>query len=269
VVKTCFIIAPIGPDGSPTRRRSDQLCRHVLVPVLTQCGYTSIQRADEVASPGIIGTQIMRSLLTAELVIADLTDHNPNVFYELAVRHTTARAAVQLIEHDKALPFDVAQLRTIRYNLSDLDAIERCKSELMAHVQHAEQDPFSDNPVRAHVQMSPVRSYLLLIGPPDSWGEFDISRIEWLPGQCTVTYGQASTEPVRIVPSGVGPSFQVILPDGIFERIGVTDTLELRLKDTKGNDWRVRPFFPFRKLLEMTPLTPRAKLMADYGDEEA
>lgn len=169
--KTCFIIAPIGPDGSPTRKRSDQLSRHVLDPVLRQCGYTSIQRADEVPSPGIIGTQIMRSLLTAELVIADLTDHNPNVFYELAVRHTTAKPAVQLIEHDKALPFDVAQLRTIRYNLSDLDAIERCKSELKAQVQHAEQDPFSDNPVRAHVQAAPVRSYLLLIGPPASWGD--------------------------------------------------------------------------------------------------
>ena len=114
-----------------------------------------------------------------------------------------------------------------------------------------------------------MRSYLLLIGPPVSWGDFDISRIEWLPGQCTVAYGQASTEAVRIVPSGVGPSFQVILPEGIFERIGATDTLELRLRDTKGNDWQVRPFFPFRRLLEMSPLASQAKLMADYGDEEA
>jgi hypothetical protein len=269
--KTCFIIAPIGADGSPTRRRSDQLCRFVITPVLTQCGYTAIQRADEVACPGLIDTQIMRSLVSAELVVADLTGHNPNVFYELAFRHTTTKAAVQLIEHDNPLPFDVAQLRTIKYNLSDPDAIERCKSELKAQVEHTERDPFSDNPIRAHIQTASAHShsYLLLIGPPDSWPDLDISRIEWLPEQCTVAYGQAGTEHIRIVPSGIGPSFQVILPDGIFERIAVTDTLELRLKDTKGNDWRVRPFFPFRKLLAVTPLAPKAKLIADYGDEGA
>jgi hypothetical protein len=269
--KTCFIIAPIGADGSQTRRRSDQLCRHVLKPVLENCGYTSIQRADEVTTPGLIGAQIIRSLTTAELVIADLTDHNPNVFYELAVRHTTTKPAVQVIEYDKPLPFDVAQLRTIKYNLNDPDAIEQCKTELKGQVEHAERNPFTDNPVRSYLQPASVRShsYLLLIGPPEAWRELDLSRVEWIPEDCVVTYGEANSERIRVVPSGIGPSFQVILPDGIFDRVEATQTLELRLRDSKGNDWRVQPFFPFRKLLPVTPLAPRAKLIADYGDDEA
>jgi hypothetical protein len=125
--KTCFIIVPIGADGSQTRRRSDQLCRHVSVPARQDCAYTSIQRADEAVMPGLIGAQIIHSLTTAELVVADLTEHNPNVFYELAVRHTTSKPAVQVIEHDKALPFDVAQLRTIRYNLNDPDEMSAAR----------------------------------------------------------------------------------------------------------------------------------------------
>ena len=269
--KSCFIIAPIGADGSQIRIRSDQLCRHIVTPVLVQCGYTSIQRADEVVAPGLIGVQIMRSLISADLVVADLTDHNPNVFYELAVRHTTPKPAVQLIEHSSQLPFDVAQLRTIRYSLTDPDAVDRCKKELKAQVEYAERNPFSDNPVRAHVQTANARSpsYLLLIGPAESWRDFDISRIEWMAEECTVAYGQGRTEHIRVVPSGIGPSFQIILPDGIFDRVDVTGTLELHLKDSKGNDWRVQPFFPFRKMLSITPLVPRAKLIADYGDEDA
>jgi len=44
-------------------------------------------RADKISEPGIITTQIIGHIVDAELVIADLTDKNPNVFYELAIRH--------------------------------------------------------------------------------------------------------------------------------------------------------------------------------------
>ncbi len=82
----CFVIAPIGDEGSETRKRSDQILNHVITPTALSCGYEAI-RADKISKSGMITMQIIQHLLDVPLVIADLTDYNPNVFYELAIRH--------------------------------------------------------------------------------------------------------------------------------------------------------------------------------------
>ena len=84
--KICFVIAPIGEPESDTRRRSDQILRHVIRPAVKSKGYTAI-RADEISEPGIITSQVIQHIVEDPLVVADLTERNPNVFYELAVRH--------------------------------------------------------------------------------------------------------------------------------------------------------------------------------------
>jgi len=83
--KTCLVLAPIGSDGSDIRRRSDDVLKFIIKPVTVDCGYKAI-RADEISEPGIITHQIIQHILEDDLVIADLTDGNPNVFYELALR---------------------------------------------------------------------------------------------------------------------------------------------------------------------------------------
>lgn len=95
--KICFVIAPIGEEGSETRKRSDQILKYIIAPAATECGYEP-KRADSFATPGIITKQIIEQLIDAPLVIADLTDYNPNVFYELAVRHAVRKPVVQLID---------------------------------------------------------------------------------------------------------------------------------------------------------------------------
>ena len=60
--KDCFVICPIGADGSEIRRRSDQLLDYVIRPVVEKLGYKAI-RADEIAKPGSITPQIIRTPL--------------------------------------------------------------------------------------------------------------------------------------------------------------------------------------------------------------
>ena len=68
--------------------------------------------------------QILRRLRDAELVVADLTGRNPNVFYELGIRHMIGKPAVQIIEDNEHIPFDVAQLRTIKINSRNRNSFE-------------------------------------------------------------------------------------------------------------------------------------------------
>lgn len=132
-LKKCFVIAPIGADGSETRTVSDTVLEGFIVPALDAVGgFAKPQRADHINAPGDIPKQIVERIANDDLVIADLTDRNANVFYELAIRHTLGKPFVQLIHKSQEIPFDVGQQRTIKYDHTDLlgskKVIERIRS---------------------------------------------------------------------------------------------------------------------------------------------
>jgi hypothetical protein len=155
---TCFVISPIGAEGSDIRRRSDQVLTHIITPVATELGYETI-RADKISEPGMITSQVIQHLVEDLLVVADLSGHNPNVFYELAVRHAVRKPVVQLIQIGEAIPFDVAQTRTVQYDHRDLDVAARCRDELREHIKAIEKDPAKvDTPVSIAVDVKSLRS---------------------------------------------------------------------------------------------------------------
>ena len=77
--KSCFFIAPIGEPDTAVREDSDQVLRHIVRPAASRFGFNAV-RADEIAEPGIITSQVIERIVESPLVIADLTGHNPNVF---------------------------------------------------------------------------------------------------------------------------------------------------------------------------------------------
>lgn len=137
--KVCFVIAPIGDPDSETRKRSDQVLKHVVRPAVTSCGYKAV-RADEIDKPGMITSQVIQHVVNDALVVADLTERNPNVFYELAIRHALRKPLVQIIRKGEAIPFDVAGTRTIYVDHKDLDSVEAAKNEIIEQVKALEKD---------------------------------------------------------------------------------------------------------------------------------
>jgi len=75
-------------------------------------------RSDDIHVPGSITKEIVRSLHSADLVIADLTGHNPNVFYELGVVHSAGRTTVMIAQKIDELPFDINTYRVHPYEAS-------------------------------------------------------------------------------------------------------------------------------------------------------
>jgi hypothetical protein len=75
------------------------------------------------------------------LVVADLSFHNPNVFYELALRHALGKPTVHVIRTQDRIPFDIEQFRTIRIDTTDLYAfvpqIETYKAEIATQARRA------------------------------------------------------------------------------------------------------------------------------------
>ena len=137
--KTCFVIAPIGEPESDTQKRSDQVIRHIVCPAVSECGYTAV-RADQISEPGMITSQVIQHIVDDPLVVADLTERNPNVFYELAIRHAIRKPLVQMIKKGEQIPFDVAGTRTIHVDHRDLDSVENAKKEFASQIRTIEKD---------------------------------------------------------------------------------------------------------------------------------
>jgi hypothetical protein len=123
------VISPIGEADSDTRKKADKVLTYIIRAALSDT-YDPVDRADDIKKPGIITLQVVEHLINAPMVVADLTDANANVYYELAIRHLVKKPVVHLITEGQQPPFDVAPMRYIPYNLTDLDSVAHAVQEL-------------------------------------------------------------------------------------------------------------------------------------------
>jgi hypothetical protein len=120
----CFVIMPFGnPKTDPDRsRKLDLIYSQWIKPTIESIcppgsskGAISCHRADKEAGPGEIISHIMENLTGADIVVADLSGKNPNVFYELGVRHALKNNTILISDDLDDIPFDLRGLRTIVY----------------------------------------------------------------------------------------------------------------------------------------------------------
>jgi hypothetical protein len=136
--KRCFVISPIGAEGSKVREHADDVYDYIIKPAMDACGVTAF-RSDHLRDPGKISEQMFRSLIHDDLVVAVLTGHNPNVFYELAIAQAAARPVIILLRKGQALPFDIQDLRCVYYDLKPRPLFEKVYvNEIIAHVRKFE-----------------------------------------------------------------------------------------------------------------------------------
>ncbi len=148
--KTCFVIGPIGAEDSPERLEADWLLEMIIEPVMEAHPDFKVERADKITIPGRIDAQVINTLLSAELVIADLTGFNPNAFYEIGIRHMVQKPIIHMIAEGTKLPFDVNPQRTIFFGRARPAQIKKARGELAAHVNAVLAPDFQvDNPVTA------------------------------------------------------------------------------------------------------------------------
>ncbi|MDA1664871.1 hypothetical protein PDK09_05120 [Bacillus cereus] len=147
--KTCFIITPIGEDRSEIRRAADGVIDAVIIPELEKIGFhrENVDVAHRMPNPGSINQQVIKKILESDLAIANLTTLNPNVMYELAIRHAVRKPVIQICQKGtNKLPFDITEERTIFYN-DDMSGVIELGEDLRRMLPVALNDEEPDNPI--------------------------------------------------------------------------------------------------------------------------
>jgi hypothetical protein len=155
--KVCFVIGPIGSEGSEDRLEADWLLEEIIEPVMVNHPEFKVQRADKLAQPGLIDAQVINLLLNAELVIADLTSLNPNAFYEIGIRHMAQKPTIHMHQTGQNIPFDVSLYRSISFGRARPADLKAARTALAASVSAVLAEGYEvENPVtnaRGRVQL--------------------------------------------------------------------------------------------------------------------
>lgn len=105
-------------------------------------GFT-VLRADELFAPGRITDQILKAIQRAGLIVADITDSNPNVLYEVGIAHTLHKETVLISQKGQSIPFDIAAIRIIFYEKS-MKGSEGLRRQLEAVFSETREDRMND-----------------------------------------------------------------------------------------------------------------------------
>jgi len=129
---SCFIISPIGETGTQTREDADDLRDVIIKPALDIFDF-DVKRGDHRSEAGQIDVDVIKAVQESDLCIVDLSQPNPNVYYELGRRDETGKPVILLkSKNSPDLPVDIATRRYIEYDLDSRhgirDAIQQIRN---------------------------------------------------------------------------------------------------------------------------------------------
>jgi hypothetical protein len=138
--KKCFVIMPFGDKKHPITERDinfDTVYQEFIKPAVEALKITCI-RSDEVSKSGLIHREMIDLILGCELVVVDITTGNPNVMYELGIRHAAKRWGTIILRQAGAdsIPFNISGLRSVDYQLDTPEQTEHSRLLLKTNIHN-------------------------------------------------------------------------------------------------------------------------------------
>jgi len=144
--KKCFVIMPFSSTKSCAEEKWTEIFEYIIKPAVEGSGLGYACERSVAERENII-KGILDALNQANVVVADLTDSNPNVFYELGVRHTLTNRTILIAQGKEHIPFDLRPYPIALYSESPAKIAE-FKKEIKKKLEDIEKNPErSDNPV--------------------------------------------------------------------------------------------------------------------------
>lgn len=126
-MRSCFIIMPFD-------KRSDEIYKNVIIPALRELSITHM-RADDLQDTSTISFSVQNAIQNADIIIADLSGQNPNVFYEVGFAHALGKQIVLLSQEPRSIPFDLSHYHVLLYRLDNIKSIYNLNVDLIERLK--------------------------------------------------------------------------------------------------------------------------------------
>lgn len=134
----CFVIMPFSSTKTHSEDYWSRHFTHFLKPLIEECGDIAAFRSEPLR--GSITNQIITDLIFSQIVVADITDYNPNVFWELGVRQSFRHGTITIAEEGTKPPFDITTKGILYYN-SDHQNIGEFKKKFQEAIRDCVENP--------------------------------------------------------------------------------------------------------------------------------
>lgn len=153
--KVCFVIMPFSSTKSHKSEEWTEIFENVHSPAIIESGLGyDCQRSN--IRPGSFIKDILTNLNQADIVLADLTDRNPNVFYELGVRHTLKNRTILVSKSMDDVPSDLKQYGVIIYSTTPRGVVEYKKKIIGILNDIIDNPERPDNPVSDFLHLETI-----------------------------------------------------------------------------------------------------------------
>jgi O-acetyl-ADP-ribose deacetylase (regulator of RNase III) len=137
--KKCFVIMPFGKkkDIDGYEVDFDRVYHELIYKAVKELG-VDCERCDEIIGTGSIHKKMFRGIFDADVSVVDITSLNPNVFYELGVRHALHKYVTLVIRKNSSLriPFNINGLTILGYDIDSDDQLESSRKKIRDHIQN-------------------------------------------------------------------------------------------------------------------------------------
>jgi len=155
--KSCFVIMPYGEksDADGNKINFDVIYEFIIKKAIEDMDEhydlrIKCVRCDKIEESGSIHTEMFERIAMDDVAVVDLTMLNPNVFYELGIRHALKRCVTVLIKsHKSTIPFNIQGLRVIGYDAADVNSYERTRVKIQNFIKNGLSKNIEDSPVQA------------------------------------------------------------------------------------------------------------------------
>lgn len=151
--KKCFVITPIGEDNSEIRRHMDGIIDQAIKPAIGDKFEIIVAHRDY--KIGSINDRVIKCIYESDLVIANLTNLNPNVMFELAMRYSFGKPAIVIAQKDTVLPFDITTENTAFY-INDPAGANELKNKIMEFEKNIDYEQNTYGPIYKVINNIPI-----------------------------------------------------------------------------------------------------------------
>jgi O-acetyl-ADP-ribose deacetylase (regulator of RNase III) len=137
--KKCFVIMPFGDKEDAEGKIIDfnKIYKYLIKNTVEEDLHMTCIRCDEIAQAGWIHAKMFEHVYESDVAVVDITSLNPNVFYELGVRHALVDSVTVLVRRKGTeIPFNIQGLNVIEYDITDPEILDEAKRKIAAHIRN-------------------------------------------------------------------------------------------------------------------------------------